>query len=283
VVGSLTCTLAVVVALAVTGCGRSSGPPREPPLDELEAALEPAAMAKALLRAGGGHYHALTTLQIDTPVPGQPALRDAVTTTTDLWLDKLGHYRLLETNDRDGGREVIKHGKDLAVALRYSRMIRRPVQEPEATRFLTEALGGPAAAWEVARRFAQVSRKDEGKSSAYEVKKAEEPQSVKADFESGSPLQKWRETVNVESLSGQARLEGTTLVPLSSRFEVKFTLARDGVPMSGLVRVEAALDGVGQTPPVEPPHADELSTRQRTILEERALLGRTNAPEGAQR
>jgi hypothetical protein len=249
----------------------------------LEGALEPAAIAKALRRAGGGHYHAVTTLQIDTPIQGQAPLRDAVTTTTDLWLDKLGHYRLLETNDRDGGREVIKHDKDLAVALRYSRMIRRPLEQAEATRFLNEALGGPAAAWEVARRFAEVSRQDDGKASAYEVKKADEPQSVKADFESGSPLQKWRETVNVETLAGQVRLDDTSFAPLKGHLEVKFTLGRDGVAMNGLVRVDATVDGLGQTPPVEPPHADELPIRQRTVLEERALLGRTGAAESAQR
>jgi hypothetical protein len=226
-------------------------------------------------------------MQIDTPVPGQAPLRDAVTTTTDVWLDKAGHYRLLETNDKDGGREVIVHGKDLAVALRYSRMIRRPLQAPEATRFLHEALGGPGAAWEVARRFAEVSREDQaagnGRVTAYTVKKADEPQSVKADFEGGSPLQKWRETVNVEALTGQARVDGESAAPLKAYLEAKFSLAREGTAMNGLVRVDASIEGLGQVAAIEPPHADELPTRQRTILEERALLGRTSAPEGAQR
>lgn len=282
-------TLLTLATLApVTGCRRSVEVPRQPPLEELEGGLSPAGVARALRRAGGGHYHAVTTMEFDSPgPPGQAALKDGVTTTTDAWVDKAGQYRLVETNDRDGGREVILHGKDLAVALRYGRLIRRPMQEPETTRFLEEALGGLNAAWEIAGRFAEVTRRDEatasGNATIYEIKKAAEARAVKADFENGPPLQKWRETVNVDALDGLVRLDAASMAPLQAKLEARFSLNRDGVPMTGLVRVDAEALELGQVKPIEAPQAEELQVRQRTILEERALLGRAGGTEGAHR
>jgi hypothetical protein len=280
--------LTAVSFVALTdGCGRSSAPPRESPVEELDSMLVPGAFAKALRRVGG-HFHAVTTFDLGPPgaaglVPGS---RDAVTTTTDIWMDKLGHYRLLETNDRDGGREVIVHGKEMAVALRYGRLIKRPMQEMEATRYLEEGLGGPIAAWEIARRFAEVARRDEGagqgnvRTSVIEVTKAGEPQAVKADFENASPLQKWRESINVDSLTGQVRIDETLAAATKLKLEAHIGLDREGIPLAGVVRVEAELGDLGKVAPMDPPQAEELQVRQRTILEERALLGRA-VGEGA--
>jgi hypothetical protein len=274
-----------VAAMTTSGCGRSSTPPRESPIEELETTLAPGSFAKALRRAGG-HFHAVTTLDIGPPGAGgqAPGARDAVTTTTDIWMDKLGHYRLLETNDRDGGREVVVFGRDMAVALRYGRLIKRPVQEPEATRFLEEGLGGPIAAWEIARRFAEAARRDEGSgttaASTIELTKASEPQSVKADIENASGLQKWRESVNVDTLSGQVRIAEAIGAATKVNLEAHFGLTRDTTPMNGVVKVAAELSDLGKVALVEAPQAEELQVRQRTILEEKALLGRTGG-EGA--
>ena len=89
---------------------------------------------------------------------GRTGARRAVTTTTDVWLDRTGNYRLREENDRDGGREVILTGRELAVALRYGKMIRRVAEEPEPSRLLEEGLGAPWAAFELAARRAHVEK-----------------------------------------------------------------------------------------------------------------------------
>ena len=57
-----------------------------------------------------------------------------------------GNYRIVESNDRDGGREVVVRGRDLYVALRYGKMIRRAAEQPEPDQLLQQALGGPSAA-----------------------------------------------------------------------------------------------------------------------------------------
>ena len=63
-----------------------------------------------------------------------------------------GNYRIVENNDRDGGREIVVRGRDLYVALRYGKMIRRAAEQPEPDQLLQEALGGPWAAWQILRR-----------------------------------------------------------------------------------------------------------------------------------
>ena len=65
-------------------------------------------------------------------------------------VDRAGNYRFREENDRDGGREVVLYGRELAVALRYGKMIRRVAEEPEPSRMLEEALGAPWAVFELA-------------------------------------------------------------------------------------------------------------------------------------
>jgi hypothetical protein len=275
--------LAVTTALA-TGCGAGSSGARRQASEELDAALIPAAVARALRRSGGGHFHATTTFDIvpgsDPDKPEGP--RDAVTTTTDVWIDRAGQYRVVETNDRDGGREVVLYGRDLSVGLRYGKMIKRVAREPEPSELLGEALGGPWAAWDVARRFADVDRREDqatgSRTLLYRMNKAPEPRSVKAGFGGASPLRQWRESATVDGLTGAVRLD-PTLGFISARMEVTFALQRDGKPLRGLVRSEAYVREWGKVSPIAPPQAEPLEGRQRTILEERALLGRAGQSE----
>jgi hypothetical protein len=83
-------------------------------------------------------------------------------------------------------------------------------------------------------------------------------------------LRKWRETVEVQTLVGDARLDasgGLQSFSLASRFRA----VRDGTPIEGELAVAAIVDAV--LAPVIMPAAETLPARQRTILEERALLG----------
>jgi hypothetical protein len=281
--------LVVLAALLGAGaCGRSASFHRAAS-EELEAALTPGTLAQSLRRTGGGHFHAVTTFEIS---PGENPDKpegpvESIITTTDVWMDRTGQYRLLENNDKDGGREVISHGRELAVGLRYGRLIKRNAREPEPTRLLEEALGGPWAIWEMARRFAEVDRRDDQSTGAptvlFPLQKTDSPQPVKASFSGASPLRQWRDTVSVEALSGAVRLDpGGAFI--STRMDVVFSLRREGRPFYGAARVEAFVKDRGKVSPIAPPRADELVPRQRTILEERALLGRASsggAPDSA--
>ena len=186
--------------LGAGACGRSASFHRAAS-EELETALTPGTLALSLKRTGGGHFHAVTTFEIS---PGENPEKpegpvETIVTTTDLWMDRTGQYRMAEKNDKDGGREVVLHGRELALGLRYGRMIKRTAREPEPTRMLEEALGGPWAIWEMARRFAEVDRREDQstgtKTVLFPLQKADSPQPVKAGFGATSPLRQWRDSV----------------------------------------------------------------------------------------
>lgn len=264
--------MAGVLAL-VAGCGGSKRAATLPPAEALDALLTPASLVANLRQAGGGHFHATTLLRVDVPATaaeaGKPAAPSAVATTTDLWMDAAGNFRLVETNDQDGGREVVRVGSEVAVGLRYGKLVRRAAQDAESNRILAEAVGGPWTAWELIRR--QVAVAADG--TTYRLKLAERKAALPPGFPAAEGLRKWRDSVVVKALEGGATVDGGRPLPLIMACKASFEANRDHVAVTGEVAVAATLDQVGKVATVEMPDADSLRTRQRTVLEERALLG----------
>jgi hypothetical protein len=265
----------IVLGLAIGGvtlslaCDRSGGS-SVAPSEALEAALRPAALAAAMKKLPGAHLSASTTFRVAPSGRKADDANDALTTKTELWLDRQGQYRLVESNDREGGREVVLYGHDLSVAIKPGKMMKRPAQEPEPTRLLEEAVGGPWAAWETVRRFATVERAGD----VLRLGRSAKAVSVAASFAETTPLRRWRDTISVQSLDGEVRLDPKTGVPLTFNLKASFTATReDKVALTGELAVTTRLDGVGQTAVIAAPVAEVLPQRQRTILEERALLG----------
>ncbi len=254
--------IAALVLTMACGCGRNPDERGLPALQTLSAAVQPAALWTSLRGWGGAHYHATIMFRV-TPAGAEATSKDAITTTTDLWLDKEGNFRLLETNDQDGGREVVRVGNELGVALRYAKMIRRPAQDPEPRRFLEEAVGQPWTAWDVVSRYLSV----EPAGDVLRLGRRTAPGPV---VPATTDLKKWHESIEVEALTGEARMKdgGLRGFTLKARFQAK----RDSGPVEGEIAVEAQVDQAGAVPLVSMPDADDLPVRQRTILDERALL-----------
>ncbi len=267
-IGTLVRATALLCAI---GCKRGAAPRPATPSDELDVALAPPAIVAALRKLGGGHVHGTATWKIQPLGQDGTSPSDAVTTTTDLWIDSSGNFRLTETNDRDGGREVILAGHELAVALRHGKLMRRPATESESSRFLHEAIGAPVAAWEILRRAAAVQKTDAPDATTYRINRSQPHPVPTAGLE--SPLRKWRDTIVVASLSGEIRLEPRTRAPLFVSAEAHFSARRSNEPIEGDLLVNSAVDGIGHIDPVVmPATAETLAPRQRTILDERALL-----------
>jgi hypothetical protein len=273
---SFTLVATMVLVVVGTGCGRKKTAAMRGGLETLDGALVPAGFASALRKAGGGHLHAAVLFRVDgagkaDPGDGsKPASPSAVTTTTDLWMDKMGNFRLAESNDQDGGREIVRVGGEVAVALRYGKTIRRSAQDSENARFLAEALGAPWAAWEIARRQVEV---DDAGQGAYRLRLGNRLADLPAGFPPAEGLRKWRDTVEVKTLEGQTTLNPGSHLPLAFACKTTFQAVRDQLPIVGEVSVSAALDQVGKVADIAMPPAEALHVRQRTILEERALLG----------
>ena len=257
-------TVALLLLAAWVGCGRGKRAEVRPADQELDAAVQPAALVSSLRRMAGGHFHATARFRVNPAVGPDAGSRDDITTTTDLWIDKQGNFRLSESNDQDGGREVVRVGPELAVALRYGKVIRRPAQDPEPQQFLEEGVGSPSAAWDTVRRFVAV---EPAGHRAFRLGKIAQPGPTPI---AATALRKWRETVEVQTLVGDARLDasgGLQAFSLSARFRA----LRDGTPIEGEIAVAATVDEV--VTPITMPAAEPLQARERTILEERALLG----------
>jgi hypothetical protein len=264
------------LALSLAACGQKSTAEVRSPLETLDAVLAPHAVVAALRKLSGGHFHATAYLRVDTSqkrAPGDatiPASPSAITTTTDVWMDKHGNYRIVESNDQDGGREMVRMGNEVAVALRYGKMLRRSAQDSETARFLAEAAGAPWAAWEIARRQVEVGSTDPG---TYRWKLAGHPVDMPAGFSHASVLRKWRETVDLKALDGQATMDVASRALLAFTCKTTFLALRDDVPIEGEMTVTAALDEIGKSADIVMPATDISHPRQRTVLEERALLG----------
>jgi hypothetical protein len=268
--------LAAASAVAAVGCGQKKTVVARSGLETLDGALAPAQFSAALRKAGGGHLHATTTFHVEgggkvDPGDGaKPASPSAVTTTTDLWMDKHGNFRLVESNDQDGGREIVRVGGEVALALRYGKMIRRAAQDSENTRYVAEALGAPWAAWEIVRRQVEVDAAGQG---VYRLRLGNRLADLPAGFPAAEGLRKWRDTVDVKTLEGQATLDPGSHLPLAFACKTVFQAVRDQLAIAGDVAVSAVVDQVGKVAEIAMPEAEALRLRQRTILEEKALLG----------
>lgn len=233
-------------------------------------AVKPDVLALALRKLAGAHYHA--TLKMAAGRPGAAPVE--VTTTTDVWLDRAGNYKVHEDNDRDGGRDVVLYGRELAVALRYGKMIRRVAEEPEPARLLQQALGGPWAAFEIGNGRVQADGgTPELVGGARAIRYA---LSLGAGKATPPPhaygLRAWRTASAVTSVSGRAVIDDATGALMAIDLAVGFQAKGDSGEEQGQIEVHSALSDVASTPPIARPPADELVLRQRTVPEAKELL-----------
>lgn len=281
------------LAFVLAGCHGRDDAANRAAVASLDLALSPGFFTDALRKLGGAHVHSTTRMSVTAAATStSEAGWDTVTTTTDVWLDHGGNYRIVEVNDQDGGREVVLFGHDLNVALRYGKMIRRKAQDPEPERLLEEALGGPWAAWEVAAPYAIIRHHpivaaSGRKGEEYRVSKSERRNRKPAKIPPG--MRHWRTGASVLELNGQMEVDAVTSALLKADFVVVFAAQRPSEagpghpnePIVGTVDVQVVIDGIGKTPPIAKPPAEELSLRQRIVPEQKELLGGLTAAANA--
>jgi hypothetical protein len=271
----------LVLSLAAAACGARRKPSAEAAAKapELSEALRPAFMAKALHRLGGVHFHGTTRLAVEpSAVPAD------VTTTTDVFLDRGGNYRLHEENDRDGGRDVVLYGRELAVALRYGRMIRRVAEEPEPSRLLEQALGGPSTVYDLVGERARVTRAGSelyggAKATVFELAlgdgggaPARPARADEAGDAAAGGLAAWRSSATLEAASGRAAIDDATGALVKADLTARFSTTSGGKAVKGTIEVHTSLSDMASTPTIARPPAEDLALRQRTVPEQHELL-----------
>ena len=272
-----TALIAVGAALAGTGCRRGTSPPLAKPAVAVDEALRSEHFAESLLKLGRAHLRGVTQFQV-TPEGGSP---EQIRTETDVWVDEHGNWRLVELNDHDGGREIVRHGRELAVALRYGKMLRRTAEDPEPLHLLAEGTGGPWAAWELVREVTTVD--DFGteiqagrKVHVYNLTKDRNPRPAQP---LGDPTDRraWRRTLVPVTIEGKVTIDEVTHVPILAELRAHYTGTRHGPDgdkaITGSVEARASVEEIGTSPAITPPEAEDLPLRQRTVPEEKALLG----------
>jgi hypothetical protein len=260
--------LAAALTTVGPGCARDRDADARHQGTTLAEALRPAFFAEALRRAGGGHYHGTARFSAAAGTAD-----DGVTTTTDVWVDGARSYRVVETNDRDGGREVVLVGRELFVALRYGKMIHRVAEEPEPTRVLEDALGAPWAAWELAAPWASITTTPGGaKTVESRISRAMARTEDPATDATATGLRAWRAAAVVTALDGRGIVDDAKGTLSQVELMVKFTTKRDGRDLAGQLEVRGALTDVGNVPAIARPPSEELALRQRTVSEQRELL-----------
>lgn len=269
-------TALILLVGTAAGCGRKKAAVAHGGPDVLDTALAPATLAASLRSAGGGHAHVMAMFRVESSAKtdakdgSKPLSPSAITTTTDLWMDRQGSFRLAESNDQDGGREIVRVAGEVAVALRYGKMIRRPAQDAENARFVAEAVGAPWALWEIVRR--QVEVESVG-ASGFRFRLGSRRAALPPAFPATEGLRRWRDSVEVKALDGQATLDAAGKLAITFNGKTTFQAVRDDLSIEGEIVVTATLDDIGKVADIAMPEADTLHPRQRTILEERALLG----------
>jgi hypothetical protein len=275
----------MAVVWGAAGCHGRNDAANRAAVASLDQTLAPAFVVSALRQLGGAHVHVTTRISVTAAATASNESGwDTVTTNTDVWLDRGGNYRFLETNDQDGGREVVLFGHELSVALRYGKMIRRRAQDPEPQRLLEEALGGPWAAWEVAAPFAIIAHHpvdlgDARSGDEYRVSKSDRRNRKTVKIPPG--LRHWRTSASVLELTGRITLDKNTNALWKADLVTVFAAQRapengasgPGEPVVGTIDVQTQIDDVGKVAQIARPTGEELSLRQRIVPEQKELLG----------
>lgn len=261
--------VSLILFISLAQCGRGRSLSAKQASNIVESLILPQATLQALRRSGGGSFHGTATFRLRAKIPPSPhsvpKSKDSITTVTDLWVDGQGNFRLVETNDQDGGREIVRVNKEAVVTIRYGKPIRRSMTTTEAEAILSEALGGPYAAWEVAYRQVLVEMVT---SDNYRLRRSEKALTMPP---ATTPLRSWRDTVVVKTVEGEIRSEKglLTLCTLLTTFDAR----RESVLLDGEMAVTVTMGDTGKVAPIVLPTVDTLPSRQRTVLDERALLG----------
>lgn len=268
-------TFLALVALAPGGC-------REParimtkPAAVLEGAVRPEHFVAALRRIGRAHLRGTSSFEA-----GPSAARvEGIVTETDIWIDQHGNWRMVEINDRDGGREVVLHDRELAIAIRYGKMIRRPAEEPEPSRLLAEGVGAPFAAWDLLRDVSTVDdfgeeTRDGRRVHVYKVTNAKRP--PKPTTIPNGDRRSWRKTLVAGSVVGLFVVDSATGAPILAELKARYSMRRptaagDAEPMVGSLAVRTSIEEIGSSPEITRPEAEDGALRARTVPDERALL-----------
>ena len=251
------------------------------PVDVSKALQEPGEFARAMMLSQSyvadklGAHSVQSTSSVAVTVDGSEVF--SLEDQTDLTFDDEGGFHARLHNSHDYGREVYFVEGVLFLRPRYGKFHRRgPADPDEPTRIKSEMFGGLAANWELVAPAAMLTGGNVGQvqgRSARSVTMAlsSEPRERPEELHDRS---KWRETVTVKSLTGTARLDDETGVPLASEFAATLTYVKDDKRHQMSIAFKHMIEKIGGVDRVVAPPAEQtvVATKLSSEVDDRRAL-----------
>lgn len=241
--------------------------------DELRRAL---AMRHHLVGRHLGAHTATITSRLEVQEGGKVV--ESLSDETTLAFGDGGAFHAVYANSADYGREVVFDGTTLLLRPRHARWHRRaPNDEREPIELRDQLFAVAGDYFDVVAHAAEVSDKGAAQVAGRAGRRVE----IKLDPSPGKPpaqpltQRKWRESVTVQALDGEAILDAETAAPLQARFRATFTFVRDGRTFTQTIDVGHELTAIGQAPTLPAPPPEEIVAtpeRSREVDERDRLL-----------
>jgi len=203
---------------------------------------------------------------------------DQLTDETTIELGAGDSFHALYNNSADYGREVVFDAGALFLRPRYAKWHRRaPNDEHEAPALRDQLYAVLGDYFDVVAHAAEVTDKGAVKAAGRDGRRVElklDPSPRKAPRQVLTQ-RKWRESVTVQALSGDAILDADHGIPLQARFTATFTFSRDGRTFTETIEVGQVISGIGQAVAMVTPPAEEVVAtpeRSREVDERDTLL-----------
>lgn len=278
---------AVLVGLALAGCGRSRGvpdkdlgnlvlapPPPDEHVDVAKAMHDPAELGRALMLPQHAIAAALGPVAMavatDTSVEEDGKEVSELTDRATLEMGQGDAYHGTYNNSADYGREVIFTGGKLYLRPRYARWHERAPEaegEPEALRdAFTGAIG---ATWDLLAPGAALSDGGTAEVAGRQGRRilvalAKSPRKPPAEALS---QRAWRATRTVDALSGEVVLDAQKGVPLRVKLAGAIGYTRDGQHFTMKLSVGGEVTSIGASAAIAPPPDDQVVATPERLRE----------------
>jgi len=219
-------------------------------------------------RALGAHRRSIKqTLHIEPA--GRPA-EDLVLEST-LISDGKGAFHLIEDTGKTSGMEAVSTGGMVSIRPKDGQFVRRRPEPGELDRLRRTVEEPLAATLELLRPALAVERagaadSDGRKGTRLVLRRSATPEAAPVETEPG---RKWRQSVEVDSLSGELVVDASG-VPLSARLDAVYRFRRDALAVKVTVQHTESL---GPAEPISAPaNAVPPPERPRPMLDRQTLL-----------
>lgn len=281
---------------AADGAARARPAASARPGHDREATLAALALRQQTINSRLGAHQLTIKSSLNSLVRGYPARK--VIQQLSLQVDSGGGYRGTKNTSSQYGHEVIWSGGWLHTRLRFGKYARRRPRAGEPGRLVDRMAGHLPGQLALLRPFLTFGAPAQ---TTYQQRKAIKLPLLLHQNPSAHPLQaapsrRWRRSIRVRAIKGQAVLDARTGVPLSVELSAawEFSPPAGPTPASGIpARVDSGRTGtmelqlslrrtrVGQVPRISPPPAARTIRdlrRRRLELERQMFSGESPIP-----